>query len=109
MALGKPGNSVGVEKINSGFDLHINVRGPIVTTKAALAHLKEGGRAVTIGSYLADPIPFGAFSIYSASKLSLSAFNRGLVREHGPKGITSKIVQAGSIDTDMNPAHGPFG
>lgn len=96
-------------KTNSGIDLHINVRGPIVTTKAALAHLKEGGRAVTIGTYFADCVPFGAFGIYSASKSALSAFNRGLARRPSPKGITPKIVQAGSIKTDMNPAHGPFG
>lgn len=75
----------------------------------ALAHLKEGGRVVTIGSYFADRVPFGAFGIYSASKSALSAFNRGLARRLSPKGITSKIVQTGSIETDLNPAHGPFG
>ena len=32
-----------------------------MTIKAAFAHLKEGGRVVTIGSYFADRVPFGAF------------------------------------------------
>ncbi len=64
---------------------------------------------MTIVCYFADRVPSGAFGIYSASKSALSAFNRGLARELSPKGITSKIVQAGSIETDMNPAHGPFG
>jgi hypothetical protein len=30
-------------------------------------------------------------------------------RELGPKEVTVNLVQPGSIDTDMNPAHGPFG
>ena len=37
------------------------------------------------------------------------AFTKGLARELGPQEITVNLVQPGSIDTDMNPAHGPFG
>ena len=43
------------------------------------------------------------------SKSALSAFTKGLARELGPRDITVNVVQPGSIDTDMNPAHGPFG
>jgi NAD(P)-dependent dehydrogenase (short-subunit alcohol dehydrogenase family) len=32
-----------------------------------------------------------------------------LARELGSRDITVNVVQPGSIDTDMNPAHGPFG
>jgi 3-oxoacyl-[acyl-carrier protein] reductase len=31
-----------------------------------------------------------------------------LAREFGPRGITSNVVQPGPIDTDMNPADGPY-
>jgi 3-oxoacyl-[acyl-carrier protein] reductase len=31
-----------------------------------------------------------------------------LARELGPKEITVNLVQPGSIDTDMNPATGPY-
>jgi len=89
--------------------LDVNVRSPIVASKAALAHLTKGGRIITIGSYFADRVPAPVLTIYSASKSALVAFTKGLARELGPQEITVNLVQPGSIDTDMNPAHGPFG
>jgi len=111
-------NNAGIIRMNNLADiaiedvqalLDVNIRGPIVTTKAALAHLEEGGSIITIGSYFADRVPSGGLGVYAATKSALTAFNQGLARELGPKGITANIVQPGSIDTDMNPAHGPFG
>lgn len=89
--------------------LDVNVRSPIVASKAALAHLEKGGRIITIGSYFADRVPAPVLTVYSASKSAMIAFTKGLARELGPKEITVNLVQPGSIDTDMNPAHGPFG
>jgi NAD(P)-dependent dehydrogenase (short-subunit alcohol dehydrogenase family) len=88
--------------------LNVNVRGPIVTSKAALAHLPAGGRIITIGSYFADHVPTSIVSVYAGSKSALVAFNKGLARELAPKEITVNLVQPGSIDTDMNPARGPI-
>jgi len=99
--------NMAIEDIQALLD--VNVRGPIVTSKAALPHLKEGGSIITIGSYFADRVPYGVLGIYAATKSALTGFNQGLARELGPKGITANIVQPGSIDTDMNPANGPFG
>jgi 3-oxoacyl-[acyl-carrier protein] reductase len=45
---------------------------------------------------------------YAASKSALVAFTKGLARELGPKEITVNLVQPGPIDTDMNPANGPY-
>lgn len=87
--------------------LNVNVRAPIVASKAALAHLGKDGRIVNIGSYFADRVPAAVVGVYSASKSALTAFTKGLARELGPKEITVNLVQPGSIDTDMNPAHGP--
>ncbi|MDN4999458.1 3-oxoacyl-ACP reductase family protein [Bradyrhizobium sp. GCM10027634] len=87
--------------------LNVNVRSPIVASKAALPHLGKGGRIITIGSYFADRVPAPVLGIYSASKSALSAFTKGLARELGPRDVTVNLVQPGSIDTDMNPAHGP--
>lgn len=87
--------------------LDVNVRSPIVASKAALPHLGKGGRIITIGSYFADRVPSPVLGIYSASKSALIAFTKGLARELGSKDITVNLVQPGSIDTDMNPAHGP--
>jgi 3-oxoacyl-[acyl-carrier protein] reductase len=87
--------------------LNVNVRGPIIASKAALAHLGKGGRIITIGSYFADRVPSPVLGIYAASKSALIAFTKALAREVGPKDVTVNLVQPGSIDTDMNPAHGP--
>src|SRR5271155_5549858 len=104
---------VGVLKDNSLEDidalLDVNVRSPIVASKAALAHLTKGGRIITIGSYFADRVPAPVLTVYSATKSALVAFTKGLARELGPQEITVNIAQPGSIDSDMNPAHGPFG
>jgi len=89
--------------------LDVNVRAQIVASKAALPHLGQGGRIITIGSYFADRAPASVLSVYAATKSALTAFTRALARELGPKAVTVNIVQPGSIDTDMNPAHGPFG
>ena len=88
--------------------LNVNVRAPIVASKAALAHLTKGGRIITIGSFFADRVPASVLSVYAGSKSALVAFTKGLARELGPKEITVNLVQPGSIDTDMNPSHGPF-
>ena len=104
---------VGGLKDNSIADidalLDVNVRSPIVASKAALAHLTKGGRIITIGSYFADRVPAPVLTVYSATKSALVAFTKGLARELGPNEITVNLVQPGSIDTDMNPSHGPFG
>ncbi|MEI9915144.1 MAG: 3-oxoacyl-ACP reductase family protein [Methylovirgula sp.] len=88
--------------------LDVNVRAPIVASKAAIPHLGKGGRVISIGSFFADRVPSPVLSVYAASKSALVGFTKGLAREVGPKGITVNLVQPGSIDTDMNPADGPF-
>jgi 3-oxoacyl-[acyl-carrier protein] reductase len=90
--------------------LNINIRAPIVASKAAIPYLGKGGRIINIGSFFADRVPGGAgLSVYALTKSALTAFTQGLARELGPRDITVNVVQPGSIDTDMNPAHGPFG
>jgi 3-oxoacyl-[acyl-carrier protein] reductase len=88
--------------------LHVNVRSPIVASKAALPHLQAGGRIINIGSYFADRVPFSVVGVYAATKSALISFTKGLARELGPKGITVNLVHSGPINTDMNPADGPF-
>jgi 3-oxoacyl-[acyl-carrier protein] reductase len=98
---------ISLEDIDAILD--VNVRGPIIASKSALPHLGKGGRIITIGSFFADRVPSPVLSVYAASKSALVAFTKGLARELGPKEVTVNLVQPGSIDTDMNPAHGPFG
>ncbi len=87
--------------------LNVNVRGVFLTTQAALPHLTDGGRIISISSVLADRVPFAGVTVYSATKSALAAFVQGLAREVGSRGITVNLVKPGATDTDMNPADGP--
>ncbi|GJD54092.1 Cyclic-di-GMP-binding biofilm dispersal mediator protein [Methylobacterium crusticola] len=87
--------------------LDVNVRSVVLASQAAIPHLGESGRIISIGSCLGERVPFGGVTVYSMSKSALLSFTRGLARELGPQGITVNLVQPGSTDTDMNPADGP--
>lgn len=86
--------------------LNVNVRGMILLMRAAIPHLQEGGRIISIGSCLAERVAMNGVSVYSMSKSALLALTRGLARDLGPKGITVNIVHPGPTDTDMNPRDG---
>jgi 3-oxoacyl-[acyl-carrier protein] reductase len=86
--------------------LAVNIRSVILASQAAIKHLPEGGRIVSIGSCLAERVPFPGVTVYSMTKSALLAFTRGLARELGPRGITVNLVHPGPTDTDMNPATG---
>lgn len=86
--------------------LALHVRAPYLAAQAALRHLPEGGRIITIGSNLAERVPFPGVALYSMSKSALAGLTRGLARDLGSRGITANVVHPGSTDTDMNPADG---
>jgi NAD(P)-dependent dehydrogenase (short-subunit alcohol dehydrogenase family) len=86
--------------------MDVNVRAPVLFAKAAIPHLGQGGRIVTIGSGLGERVPFPGITAYAMSKAALTAFTRGLSRELGPIGVTVNLVQPGPTDTDANPANG---
>ncbi|MBA5804485.1 SDR family NAD(P)-dependent oxidoreductase [Rhizobium changzhiense] len=86
--------------------LDVNVRAPVLFSQAAIPHLSSGSRIISIGSSLAERVPFPGVTAYAMSKSALLSFTRGLSRELGPQGITVNLVLPGSTDTDMNPANG---
>jgi len=86
--------------------LNVNVRGVFVTTHAALKHIPDGGRIITIGSNAGLTVPFAGVAVYAATKSAMESFTRGLARELGTRAITVNLVRPGPIDTDMNPADG---
>ncbi|MBS7542508.1 SDR family NAD(P)-dependent oxidoreductase [Ancylobacter oerskovii] len=86
--------------------LDVNVRAPVLFAQAAIPHLTSGGRIISIGSALAERVPFPGVTAYAMSKSALLSFTRGLSRELGPHGITVNLVLPGSTDTEMNPANG---
>ena len=86
----------------------VNVRGVFVAVQEAVRHMKEGGRIINIGSINSDFVPFTGGSVYALTKAALAGFTRGLARDLGARGITVNNIQPGPVDTDMNPADGPF-
>ena len=88
--------------------LAVNVRGPVLATKAAIPHLHAGARIINIGSGGADRIVGATGTVYYMTKSALQSFTRGLAQELGPHDITVNLVQPGSTNTEMNPENGEF-
>jgi len=86
--------------------LNINIRGVLLTSQAAIPHLPGGGRIITIGSNIAERVPFPQLTMYAVTKSALLALTRGMARELGSRNITVNLVQPGPIETDLNPAQG---
>jgi 3-oxoacyl-[acyl-carrier protein] reductase len=88
--------------------IDINVRGTLAATQAALKHMKNGGRIISIGSAVGERAATPGLVAYSATKGAVKMFTQGLSREVGGRGITVNNVQPGPIDTDLNPAAGDW-
>lgn len=86
----------------------VNVRGVVAAVRAAVKHLPEGGRIITIGSGLGEKSPWPGLSEYGATKAAVAAYGRGWARDLGAKGITVNTVQPGPINTEMNPDTADF-
>lgn len=101
-------SNVGDEDSLSDLDamLNVNVRSTVVASGAAMRHLGDGGRIVTIGSFLAERVPFPGVTLYAMTKSALLAFTKGLAHDLGSRAITVNLVQPGPTDTDLNPADG---
>ncbi len=97
-----PIEDVSVEEVDRTLGIH--ARAVYLASQAALRHMTEGGRVISIGSNLAERVPFPGVTLYSMSKSALIGFTKGLARDVGDRGITVNLVQPGSTDTDMNPA-----
>jgi NAD(P)-dependent dehydrogenase (short-subunit alcohol dehydrogenase family) len=97
-----PIDDVSVEEIDQTLAIH--VRAVYVASQAAVRHMPAGGRIISIGSNLAERVPFPGITLYSMSKAALLGFTKGLARDLGEKNITVNLIQPGSTDTDMNPA-----
>ncbi|MDJ0462552.1 SDR family oxidoreductase [Streptomyces sp. H27-C3] len=88
--------------------LDINVRAVYLASQAAAGRLERGGRIISIGSCMAQRVPGPGGTLYAMSKAALTGLTKALARELGERGITANLVLPGPIDTDMNPADGPY-
>jgi 3-oxoacyl-[acyl-carrier protein] reductase len=88
--------------------LDINVRSVFLASQAAAGRLADGGRIISTGSALTQYSGGGGGTLYAMSKAALTGMTKPLARELAGRGITVNVVHPGAIDTDMNPADGPF-
>jgi 3-oxoacyl-[acyl-carrier protein] reductase len=86
--------------------VNINVRAVFIASQTVLQYMPDGGRIITMGSNLAERVVHVGNSLYSMSKSALIGLTKGMARELGARKITVNLLQPGSTDTDMNPAHG---
>ena len=92
----------------AAFDrqLAINYTSVVAAIRAAFPVLPEGGRIISIGSGAATRVGLPGMTDYAGTKAALVGYSRGAARDLAHRGITVNVVQAGVVDTDMNPADG---
>jgi len=88
--------------------LSVNVRSVFTAIQEAVRHMPDGGRIITIGSVNSDRMPFKGGSVYALTKGAVASFTKGLARDLGERKITVNNIQPGPVDTEANPASGPF-
>ncbi|KOS04854.1 oxidoreductase [Flavobacterium akiainvivens] len=86
----------------------VNVHGAVYAVRSVLPYMGSGGRIINIGSTGGARTPYAGIGDYAATKAALGAYTRSWARDLGSRNITVNIIQPGLIDTDMNPADGPF-
>ncbi len=105
-AIPKPFEETTLEEMDRVID--INIRGVFVATQAALKHMQEGGRIISIGSAVGERVAAPGLVPYAGTKGAVKMFTQALAREIGSRGITVNNVQPGPIDTELNPATGDW-
>ncbi|MDF2707988.1 MAG: oxidoreductase [Nonomuraea muscovyensis] len=86
----------------------VNAVGVLATIRAAAPVLRENGRIITVGSALVTRTGYQGVADYAAAKAAVTAYSKAAARDLAPRGITVNVVQPGAIETDMNPADGPY-
>jgi NAD(P)-dependent dehydrogenase (short-subunit alcohol dehydrogenase family) len=81
--------------------LEVNLRGPIICTRAVLSGMisRRRGRIINIA---ASAIPIANFSAYSTSKTALIRFSECVAAETKPHGIAAFAVAPGTVRTAMS-------
>ncbi|QNE73932.1 SDR family oxidoreductase [Streptomyces finlayi] len=88
--------------------LAVNVRAVFLACRAAAGRMSDGGRIISVGTALSRYTGGPGGTLYAMSKSALAGLTKPLARELGPRGITVNLIQPGPVDTDLNPADGPF-
>jgi 3-oxoacyl-[acyl-carrier protein] reductase len=87
---------------------NINVLGLLLTTKAALKHISQGGSIINVGSVVSRVTP-PASSVYTGTKGAVDAITGVLARELGPKKIRVNTINPGMVETEGTHSAGVHG
>jgi 3-oxoacyl-[acyl-carrier protein] reductase len=78
----------------------VNVRAPLLMTKAVVPYLRAPGRIINLSSVGARS-GHENLAMYSSSKAALEGMTRGLAAELGHQGHTVNTVAPGPVKSDM--------
>jgi 3-oxoacyl-[acyl-carrier protein] reductase len=81
-------------------EFDINVLGPLLATKEAVAHFNGNGGSVINVSSVVSTKAFPNSAIYSGTKGALDAITRVLAAELGPRKIRVNTIAPGVIETE---------
>jgi 3-oxoacyl-[acyl-carrier protein] reductase len=87
---------------------NINVLGTLLSTQAALKHMKEGGSIINIGSAVSEITPPNS-AVYTATKASVDAITGVLARELGARKIRVNSINPGVVETEGTHTAGIIG
>ena len=87
---------------------NINVLGLLLTTQAAVKHLKDGASVINIGSGVSRITPPNS-AVYSGTKGAVDAITGVLAKELGPRGIRVNTINPGMIETEGTVSGGFIG
>ncbi|MEU8275463.1 SDR family NAD(P)-dependent oxidoreductase [Microbispora bryophytorum] len=80
-----------------------NYLGVIATIRAASRVLRADGRIITVSSGLGSRVGVPGLADYSATKSGVERYTMGVARDLGHRGITANVVQAGLMESGMEP------
>jgi 3-oxoacyl-[acyl-carrier protein] reductase len=78
---------------------NVNVLGLLLTTKAAVKHLGEGGSVINISSAVTSLAPPNS-AIYTGTKGAVDAITSVLSKELGPRKIRVNSINPGVVETE---------
>ncbi len=80
-----------------------NYLGVIAVIRAASRVLRADGRIITVSSGLGSRVGLPGLADYSATKSGVERYTMGVARDLGHRGITANVVEAGLMETGMEP------
>ncbi|ACB96460.1 SDR family oxidoreductase [Beijerinckia indica] len=84
--------------------LAVNIRGVFLAIQAAVSHMREGGRIITIGSNTAVRSSHPGTTVYAMTKAAVATMVKGIAIDLAPRRITVNNIQPGPTETDLTAA-----